>query len=486
MEAQPSQKALRIRAPLGGVRLVWRGLKQHEVHYVLPWAVVLAVGPFTLEAQDRVGPLTSQHLQVLLKEGVAAPRILSLIAGGCVENGSQPAVQQELATAGASLEILRSAERFDCEPRREGTLVRFVSPPTSVAVGSAHVLEVSVVSPDGHQGTLTTGAWSVADPAILEVTSRGEIRGVRPGRTEVVVLAEGARASITISVHQSQALLVVQPADLTLGVGERQAVVAEVRDQGSGESISREVNWRSSDPAVAVVDGGLVMGIAPGTTVVEAHWGSLIQAIRVGVHSGEPVRLMIDPERHELEVGERIRYSASAYSSAGAPVKVRGAAWAVGDSSIANIDAMGQVTGLSPGLTRVVFSTGAVEAEALVRVFPSGHNTGGILLAGLVFPGGGQFLLGRPARGFLTLLASGAVMAARGDGGFGNTDPVGNVEQPLLAYGIAVASAINATSESPRRNAQIRELRVEPWGGLVPDVSGDRRLSLGLRVRLGG
>ncbi|WP_052702972.1 Ig-like domain-containing protein [Paenibacillus beijingensis] len=83
--------------------------------------------------------------------------------------------------------------------------------------------------------------------------------------------------------------IAVDPASATLNVGASQSAQATVYDQNNEVMNGIQVNWSSSDPAVATVDAtGTITAVAAGTAVVTAAYGNLSADINVTVNPVVP------------------------------------------------------------------------------------------------------------------------------------------------------------------------------------------------------
>ncbi|QHW29837.1 hypothetical protein GZH47_02635 [Paenibacillus rhizovicinus] len=79
----------------------------------------------------------------------------------------------------------------------------------------------------------------------------------------------------------------VDPAEVTMNAQSVQQVSATVRDQNNSVMNKRNVNWTSSTPAVATVDGsGTITAVSTGSTTVTASYNGLSAAIPVTINNG--------------------------------------------------------------------------------------------------------------------------------------------------------------------------------------------------------
>ncbi len=77
----------------------------------------------------------------------------------------------------------------------------------------------------------------------------------------------------------------VNPTVVTMNVGDTQTVTATVYDENDQIINEANVNWSSSEPAVATVDNnGKITAIKPGTTTVNATYGELSAQVNVTVN----------------------------------------------------------------------------------------------------------------------------------------------------------------------------------------------------------
>lgn len=171
-----------------------------------------------------------------------------------------------------------AALRIDCRSYVETIQI---NGPDEIVVGQSMQL-TATVSPATAANKAVT--WKSANPAIVSViASSGVIRGVSPGTTTIQAqAADGTAVSnvLTITVKPSVASLEIQ-ADHENGKGFVPATTAAVDIQGTGRlqlravaspgDAAQEVQWVSSNPAIATVDGnGLVRGWQAGNVTVTA------------------------------------------------------------------------------------------------------------------------------------------------------------------------------------------------------------------------
>jgi serine/threonine-protein kinase len=148
-----------------------------------------------------------------------------------------------------------------------------VSPPgLSLAVGESARLTAALRAADGAALSGRPIAWTSSDSRVARVNPDGSVTAAAPGTALVTASVESASATVAVTVSTAPvAAIAVEPPQLALTVGAQERLVALARD-GRGTALTdRPVQWRSSNPGVAAVDGsGLVTAVGPGAATVSA------------------------------------------------------------------------------------------------------------------------------------------------------------------------------------------------------------------------
>ena len=466
--------------------------------------------PVALQAQDGVpASLNVEQLVELLNSGMPQPRVLTIIAGGCVEGGASSAVQDALRQAGASVELLRSAEVFVCEEEVGIAALEWETEIREMEEGESRGVAVTI---RGDDGTVLTGrdvSWSVSDETVLSIipgpgAGAGQLVAVAPGQAEIRAQIEGVGAFLRVTVHPAPGDLRVTPGELQLEPGQTESLTAEVLGT-DGQLLSEPVAWVSSNPTVASVAAGTVRALSPGQATVQARVGALSREVSVVVSPARVARLDVEPARLQLDEGRGAPLVASALRVDGVPMSGQTVIWSTSDLTVVEVHPDGYVVARGSGEARVTAEVAGLTAEVPIRVVPVARSLEGVVVAGLLLPGGAQFSAGRAGRGALTILAAGGAAAW----GYLSTEttavcrspvPRGgvcsrsdileeSVEQPNLEIGVGVAagimilSMIDAVAAVNRSNAAIGRLRAEPWVDGAVAAGRDHRIVMGFRLR---
>src|SRR5690606_24322287 len=159
-----------------------------------------------------------------------------------------------------------------------------------------------------------------------------------------------------------------------VGPGEAVDLDADIEDRFGNEIEDADVEWASSDEAVARVDDeGIVKAVAEGSARIVARAGSKEGVTTVTV-KGAPLRVAVGPEGATLETGRTMRFDASILDEKGRPVSGRKITWSTSDNSILRIDESGLATGRAPGVAAVIATTDGASGKQQVTVVSERDN----------------------------------------------------------------------------------------------------------------
>jgi len=156
--------------------------------------------------------------------------------------------------------------------------------PVFTAIGDMLALQAVALFATGDTIPEPELQWSSANPLIAMVTSDGRVASRGEGSTWVHVQAEGARDSVRIEVAAVVAAVVITSPMARIPVETRVQLQASAHDR-NGNTLARTLNWSSSNPAVATVDGtGLVSATGVGTATISAAAEGVSGSAEITVH----------------------------------------------------------------------------------------------------------------------------------------------------------------------------------------------------------
>lgn len=210
------------------------------------------------------------------------------------------------------------------------------------------------------QGNLVPGTdfvFGSSDTLVARVSATGSVTGVGPGSAVIEARAgtRRATASVTVSGPAGEAgpgvaSLSLEPAALALLPLEPARLTARAlrRDGSSGNAGG--ITWRSLDPRIAQVDAfGLVVGIAPGRTMIQGSVGDISASIPVAVDTA----VFTTPERRALAPGAVDTLYASVPAQGGRRL-TSGLTWRSADPAVVRVGASGDIVAAGAGETEVI------------------------------------------------------------------------------------------------------------------------------------
>jgi Tol biopolymer transport system component len=218
--------------------------------------------------------------------------------------------------------------------------------------------------------------WS-SDTLIAQVRKDGTVIGVKPGLAKIEARFQGRRASMAVLITggassesssraSAASVLTLDPASANLFPGESVRITAQaLRDDGGPASVGR-VTIKSLRPDIARVDsGGLITGVAPGRTIIQATAGRVMATLPVEVLQAE---FIVTPSRVSLAPDEVDTLRALVPSQGNR--QIRGVIqWRSSDSSVASVTPGGVVRARGSGQAEIIATISSQERRATVAVY---------------------------------------------------------------------------------------------------------------------
>ena len=268
-------------------------------------------------------------------------------------------------------EVLINAGVDDPRHTADQVSVRLVVRPISVVrldvyphaldieIGAVAALNVRGIDRRGREVKQFTATWVCDAPELAVVEGAGIVRALQPGATSLRVRTTNAAGLALEEVVPIR----VRPASIA-----RLSITAEHTMLSSGDIEVLRVStwsttgievpdavplWRSTDPAVARVEGsGRLLALAPGRATIIAELDGKNAQIAILVAPAPIVGLSMRPERVSAMVGASVSLSCEAVDRDGNAVtpQVR---WTVSPTDLARVNESGSLTALRVGTGRV-------------------------------------------------------------------------------------------------------------------------------------
>ena len=219
------------------------------------------------------------------------------------------------------------------------------------------------------QDLSSVATWSVADSAVLEVSSSGLVTASSAGTSMVTVAYQGLSIERSISV-KALVDLSIAPTSVTLAIDSSQQLSVTGRySDDSSEVLDNVVTWGSSDSSVANIStSGLVLAVSAGTISVTASFEGVSAAIQVTVLPNL-VSLSVTEVSSTLKVAQTFQLTLTGnYSDSSTQDLSSVATWSVADTAILEVSSSGSVTALSAGTSIVTATYQDLSVERSISV----------------------------------------------------------------------------------------------------------------------
>ena len=165
----------------------------------------------------------------------------------------------QTATGSASVEVVDVAS-MNVSPNR----MTLVGPP-----GTKMALMVEIKDAKGNAANLKP-KWMSGDTKVASVDANGVVTSAGEGRTTIIASLgnDQSSASDVRVLHREVSTFEISPLTLIIKIGETQRINATVRDASGMAIEDAALAWTSSEPKVASVSNGAVLGLARGTAVI--------------------------------------------------------------------------------------------------------------------------------------------------------------------------------------------------------------------------
>jgi len=263
-----------------------------------------------------------------------------------------------------------------------------VQPPAAITTWAPAGFRATGALSDGTAQDLTPWVgWSASDPSLLRVRGtgpgRGQARGVDAGTVQVLAHPRGGPpVSVPVTVNGTPlvSLSVALPAGaVTVGSRPRAQAIANGGD-GTAVDVTRQVEWTSSEPAVATVSSvirpGWTTTLRVGTTTIGARFAGLSGSAPLQVVGDGVVNLTVSAPG-TLPQGTVATASATATLSGGGLQPLdEDVVWSSDNPAVLGVSnapgARGRLLGVKPGTTTLRAGTrsglAAAQGTATVTV----------------------------------------------------------------------------------------------------------------------
>jgi uncharacterized protein YjdB len=190
------------------------------------------------------------------------------------------------------------------------------------------------------------------------------------GQATLTATCEGKTGQATVTVSTTPVASVeVSPNPAAVAVTQTAQLAVALRAEDGSELSGRQVDWSTSDPAIATVNGtGQVTGVAVGQATITAASEGKSGASELTVSAVPVATVEVSPAEAEIAVGGLVQLTATAKDGGGAVLPGRPAAWSSSNPGAAQVNATGRVTGVAAGTATVTATIEGKTASASISV----------------------------------------------------------------------------------------------------------------------
>ncbi|HEY9480301.1 MAG TPA: Ig-like domain-containing protein, partial [Gemmatimonadaceae bacterium] len=230
----------------------------------------------------------------------------------------------------------------------------------STNVGKQLPLSALTLDPSGHELDDQDIIWTSADTSVATVSASGEVTAKRIGSTVITATNGTKTGTATLTVLAPQvASVALSPASAALLAGDTARFAAEPRDDEAQPIAGRSVKWSVANPTIAKVAGGVLVGLAAGTTVVVATADGVSDSATVAVSARPVASVSIVPATVTLKSGKTTRLVPTALDDRGKPVEDGTVTWSSDNVKVATVSSTGTVSAPSTGTATISASVTA-------------------------------------------------------------------------------------------------------------------------------
>lgn len=304
-----------------------------------------------------------------------APTVATVTAAGVV---TAVAAGPAVLTASANG---RSATAAITVSASSPTLTSITLNPISSALNIGQTVDIAAT---GHLSNGTTDspydsrvAWTSSAPAVATVDSLGVVTAQTAGTATITASASGKSATAAITVNAGPTLISISLdiTSTTLNVGQTVDITSTANWSNGTSTVpwDSHLTWTSSAPAVATVNaGGVVTGVAAGTTTITASQGGVSRTATITVSAAAPTltSITLNPTSATGTGGQTMDITATGRFSDGSTVTPYDAqvTWTSSAPAVATVNTAGLVTAIWRGTAIITASKGGLSATCTVTV----------------------------------------------------------------------------------------------------------------------
>ena len=249
-----------------------------------------------------------------------------------------------------------------------------VSPNTSSLPNGTNInLQATGFYSDASSKDLTAQvSWQSGDNAIAEISNLGLLTARSIGSATITASFDGQSSTALITITPATLNSInINPGNLAIANGTSSSLlVTGLYSDLTTQNLTQQVTWQSSDNSIAEINtDGLVTGYSTGTATITAHLNGLSSTTSVSVTTETLNSINISPNTSSFAAGTVTQLSAyGIYSDLSTQNLTTQVTWQSSNSSIAEIDQNGLVTGNTTGTVTITADFNGTSSTALIDI----------------------------------------------------------------------------------------------------------------------
>ncbi len=246
----------------------------------------------------------------------------------------------------------------------------------SIAQGTALQLTATGTFSDGTEKDLTSSVtWQASPTAVAKIDARGNLTGLTQGAAQVSAETQGVTGDASVTIGPPALLsIVVSAAQSSLHLGESETLTATgAFSDGSSQNLTQSVTWQATPSTIAIIDShGHLSSLAQGSAQVSAADQGITGNTSITIGAASLMSLAVSATQSSLPLGESELLTATASFSDGTTRNMSSSVtWKASPSTVARIDAQGELTGLAQGAVQVSAASHGITGSASLTIAPA-------------------------------------------------------------------------------------------------------------------
>ena len=322
-----------------------------------------------------------------------------------------------------------------------------VTPATaSLTVGQTVQLSATPKDANGNPLTGRTIVWSSSDNTIATVNGSGLVTGVGAGGpVTITATSEGQSGTATVNVTLAPvASVTVSPSSANVAITGTVQLTATPKDANGNPLTGRAISWSSSDNTIATVNSsGLVTGVAAGTVTITATSEGKSGTASITVAGAPVATVTVTPASASVQAGQTVQLTATLKDANGNILTGRVVTWSSNNTSVANVNSSGLVTGNGAGSATITAASEGKSGTSAITVTPVPVASVTVTPATASVPAGGTVQLTATPKD-----ANGNPLTGRTITWQSSNSAVASVNGSGLVTGVATGGPVTITATS--------------------------------------